>query len=126
MIIIKILKKDWSNKKNYCIIRNVRPAWRNGRRDRLKIYCQRWREGSSPLAGTIKYINSNIMLEFLFCMLPLNGRTINLTNESLYVTIQSIQRGGFMKKIKDNIKTALVKKVLMFPTHYFEFEMNLQ
>ena len=29
------------------------PAWRNGRRDRLKIYCQQWREGSSPLAGTI-------------------------------------------------------------------------
>ena len=32
----------------------IMPAWRNGRRDRLKIYCQRWREGSSPLAGTIR------------------------------------------------------------------------
>ena len=31
------------------------PAWRNGRRDRLKIYCQQWREGSSPLAGTKEY-----------------------------------------------------------------------
>ena len=29
------------------------PVWRNGRRDRLKIYYQQWCEGSSPLTGTI-------------------------------------------------------------------------
>ena len=30
------------------------PWWRNGRRGRLKICCQQWREGSSPSRGTRK------------------------------------------------------------------------
>ncbi len=29
------------------------PTWRNGRRDRFKIYCQQWRVGSSPAVGTM-------------------------------------------------------------------------
>jgi hypothetical protein len=28
------------------------PVWWNGRHDRLKICCQRWRAGSSPATGT--------------------------------------------------------------------------
>ena len=49
------MKNKCSKEQKCDIIRYVRPAWRNGRRDRLKIYCQRWREGSSPLAGTKEY-----------------------------------------------------------------------
>ena len=45
------------------------PWWRNGRRGRLKICCQQWREGSSPSRGThkiITYSNMYVMIFFLF------------------------------------------------------------
>lgn len=32
-------------------VRNVKPAWRNGRRGRLKIYYSQGCMGSSPIAG---------------------------------------------------------------------------
>ena len=37
---------------NY-VIPFLLPKWRNGRRTRLKIWRQRWHEGSTPSFGTI-------------------------------------------------------------------------
>ena len=42
------------------------PWWRNGRRGRLKICCQQWREGSSPSRGTHKIITYSNMYVMIF------------------------------------------------------------
>src|SRR5690606_17674392 len=50
------------------------PVWRNGRRGGLKIRCQRWRVGSSPITGT----RQTRFGGFFFCSFldaDLRGRT---------------------------------------------------
>ena len=71
------------------------PVWWNGRHDRLKICCQRWRAGSSPATGT-KYVKKPNAKAFGFF-------TLYVWMELLVVVIELTAYSLYFKK-KGNIK----------------------
>ena len=64
---------------------NNTPAWRNGRRSRLKIYRGRPRAGSSPAAGSKKPCKHLFTRFFRFYNNPSSSMLIQTTKTQLFV-----------------------------------------